>query len=130
MPDGPFTISLPPAVGLDEAFTDTLDRGEMGGKRRKPPHERAGWKEMDDEKRGEKRRHDAIDHHHDDTVPAGGSESGAIEGNGNLGDGGAAEAAATLIGFETGEGHVQQVHEHEHDGDDELKPANKRQQKS
>jgi hypothetical protein len=36
---------------MDEAFTDTLDRGEMGGKRRKAPHERAGWKEMDDEKR-------------------------------------------------------------------------------
>ncbi|BEJ14870.1 hypothetical protein CspHIS471_0406370 [Cutaneotrichosporon sp. HIS471] len=49
--DTPFAISLPPAVGMEEAFTDTLDRGEMGGKRRKAPHERAGWKEMDDEKR-------------------------------------------------------------------------------
>ncbi|GMK57279.1 hypothetical protein CspeluHIS016_0401130 [Cutaneotrichosporon spelunceum] len=46
----PFSVTLPPAVGMDEAFTDTLDRGEMGGKRRKAPHERAGWKEMDDEK--------------------------------------------------------------------------------
>ncbi|KLT44226.1 hypothetical protein CC85DRAFT_283741 [Cutaneotrichosporon oleaginosum] len=50
--DTPFAVALPPAVGMDEAFTDTLDRGEMGGKRRKAPHERAGWREMDEEKRG------------------------------------------------------------------------------
>lgn len=28
------------------ADTVALDRGEMGGKRRKAPHERAGWKEI------------------------------------------------------------------------------------
>ncbi|WRT66165.1 uncharacterized protein IL334_003118 [Kwoniella shivajii] len=32
------------------------DRGEMGGKRRKAPHERAGWKEMDSQPNGAKRR--------------------------------------------------------------------------
>ena len=38
-----------------DAVPDELDdRGEMGGKRRKPLHERAGWREMD-QQRGQKR---------------------------------------------------------------------------
>jgi hypothetical protein len=36
------------------AYNDYGERGEMGGKRKKAPHERAGWKEMD-ENRGRKR---------------------------------------------------------------------------
>ena len=32
------------------------DRGEMGGKRRKPAHERAGWNEMDRQPKSRKRR--------------------------------------------------------------------------
>lgn len=46
-PDAPYLAPLPP---MDEfpgtADTVALDRGEMGGKRRKAPHERAGWKEI------------------------------------------------------------------------------------
>lgn len=44
------------------------DRGEMGGKRRKLPHERAGWKEMDEEPKPKKRR--------------GGRRSNSVNGNG------------------------------------------------
>ncbi|WWC70405.1 uncharacterized protein I206_104355 [Kwoniella pini CBS 10737] len=37
-------------------LADHTDRGEMGGKRRKLPHERAGWKEMDQNPSGSKRK--------------------------------------------------------------------------
>ena len=37
------------------AYNDYGELGEMGGKRRKAPHDRAGWKEMD-ENPGKKRR--------------------------------------------------------------------------
>ncbi|KAK8864217.1 hypothetical protein IAR55_001463 [Kwoniella newhampshirensis] len=37
-------------------YPDYGDKGEMGGKRRKQPHERAGWKEMDEKPPGKKRR--------------------------------------------------------------------------
>lgn len=51
--------STTPALPLDLTEADDIidaaityeeygDRGEMGGKRRKQPHERAGWKEMDE----------------------------------------------------------------------------------
>lgn len=59
--------STTPALPLDLSEADDIidaaitydeygDRGEMGGKRRKQPHERAGWKEMDEgsRKRGKR----------------------------------------------------------------------------
>ncbi|KAL1405441.1 hypothetical protein Q8F55_009073 [Vanrija albida] len=53
--DVPFLAPLPPLPAAEEMVLAT-DRGEMGGKRRKAPHERAGWKEMEEEAaRGEKR---------------------------------------------------------------------------
>jgi len=38
------------------SFPKGEDTGEMGGKRRKLPHERAGWKEMDQEPRTKRKR--------------------------------------------------------------------------
>ena len=49
------STSAPPLVGvpsfdISEFASETIsDRGEMGGKRKKQPHERAGWKEMDEQ---------------------------------------------------------------------------------
>lgn len=44
---------LAPLSGLpsanSEAYAVPTDRGEMGGKRRKPLHERAGWKDMEED---------------------------------------------------------------------------------
>lgn len=46
-PDAPYLAPLPPMDEFPGAGdTVALDRGEMGGKRRKAPHERAGWKEI------------------------------------------------------------------------------------
>lgn len=53
--DVPYFAPLPPLPTAEELVL-APDRGEMGGKRRKAPHERAGWKEMEeDAQRGEKR---------------------------------------------------------------------------
>ncbi|WOO85567.1 uncharacterized protein LOC62_07G009070 [Vanrija pseudolonga] len=53
--DVPYFAPLPPLPAAEELVL-APDRGEMGGKRRKAPHERAGWKEMEeDAQRGEKR---------------------------------------------------------------------------
>lgn len=42
---------------VSQYITASFDeRGEMGGKRRKLPHERAGWKEMDENPAPKKRR--------------------------------------------------------------------------
>ena len=39
-----------PTYDMSEFTTENVsDRGEMGGKRKKQPHERAGWKEMDEQ---------------------------------------------------------------------------------
>ncbi|WWC89563.1 uncharacterized protein L201_004487 [Kwoniella dendrophila CBS 6074] len=38
-------------------LADYGDRGEMGGKRRKLPHERAGWKEMDEQQQSQNLQH-------------------------------------------------------------------------
>ncbi|WVF71662.1 hypothetical protein IAT40_006470 [Kwoniella sp. CBS 6097] len=44
------------AIEQASLANDLADRGEMGGKRRKEPHQRAGWKEMDEQPQGVKRR--------------------------------------------------------------------------
>ncbi|RXK40865.1 hypothetical protein M231_01924 [Tremella mesenterica] len=35
-------------ISVQTQWSDVAERGEMGGKRKKQPHERAGWKEMDE----------------------------------------------------------------------------------
>ena len=55
----PLTSDTPDERAARELIDDYEMRGEMGGKRRKPLHERAGWKEMDEQgvrKRGRRRR--------------------------------------------------------------------------
>jgi hypothetical protein len=44
-------LAIPRVDGLDHPADDAgpSDRGEMGGKRKKAPHERAGWREMDEQ---------------------------------------------------------------------------------
>lgn len=52
------TINIP-NLDIDYShinFPKGEDTGEMGGKRRKLPHERAGWKEMDQEPRPKRKR--------------------------------------------------------------------------
>ncbi|WVQ99226.1 hypothetical protein IAU59_006358 [Kwoniella sp. CBS 9459] len=44
------------AIEQASLVNELADRGEMGGKRRKEPHQRAGWKEMDEQPQGVKRR--------------------------------------------------------------------------
>lgn len=54
-PDAPYLAPLPPMDDFPGAAeTVALDRGEMGGKRRKAPHERAGWKEILEEEERQK----------------------------------------------------------------------------
>jgi hypothetical protein len=60
------------------------DTGEMGGKRRKQPHERAGWKEMDQEPRTKRKR---------------GGRRAEDNGNGN----GNGEGSMGEMGFLTGQ---------------------------
>jgi hypothetical protein len=53
------TLNLPNLEVADYShinFPKGEDTGEMGGKRRKLPHERAGWKEMDQEPRTKRKR--------------------------------------------------------------------------
>ncbi|TXT07173.1 hypothetical protein VHUM_03343 [Vanrija humicola] len=67
--DVPYFAPLPPLAATEELVL-APDRGEMGGKRRKAPHERAGWKEMEeDAQRSEKRLRPAAA-----AVPEGGVE--------------------------------------------------------
>ncbi|OCF42811.1 hypothetical protein I317_03413 [Kwoniella heveanensis CBS 569] len=44
------------AIEQASLANELAERGEMGGKRRKEPHQRAGWKEMDEQPQGLKRR--------------------------------------------------------------------------
>jgi len=60
LPNPPDALYLAPLSGLPaappEVFPVNLsDRGEMGGKRRKALHERAGWKEMEEDHHRDKR---------------------------------------------------------------------------
>jgi hypothetical protein len=48
--------AIPSEYDQSQTIAQFEDRGEMGGKRRKQPHERAGWKEMEQEPRTKKRR--------------------------------------------------------------------------
>jgi hypothetical protein len=91
-------LDIPPIapVAVNEANLlpdDSEMRGEMGGKRRKAPHERAGWKEMDEQrdwKRTRKKRgsSDAIQDFVGYSGPgtgAGTLESDLIEAHGEMG---------------------------------------------
>lgn len=54
------TLNIPSLASdfatLHQTVPPFEERGEMGGKRRKLPHERAGWKEMDQEPKLKRRR--------------------------------------------------------------------------
>lgn len=53
-PNAPYLAPLPPMSEEFPGESVSLDRGEMGGKRRKAPHERAGWKEILEEEERQK----------------------------------------------------------------------------
>ena len=89
-------VSLPSDNPDESAVRELLDdyemRGEMGGKRRKPLHERAGWKEMDEQgarKRGRRRRESSgvledFGGHTGPTSGAGTLEHDLIKANGEM----------------------------------------------
>jgi hypothetical protein len=68
LPPPPHALYLSPLSGLpaadSEPYPVTLtDRGEMGGKRRKALHDRAGWKDMEEDgQRPDKRARGEHDH--------------------------------------------------------------------
>ncbi|KGB74661.2 hypothetical protein CNBG_0499 [Cryptococcus deuterogattii R265] len=69
--------AIPPLPGAIDEAVDYGDRGEMGGKRRKLPHQRAGWADMENSQSKKRRTRKSEDAPHLVGSNAGGSASPA-----------------------------------------------------